>query len=68
MTVNHAFEVGNGFPYDPSKAHCFDMIALDLAEKKYPNKNIVVVNKHGYSVCGTRVLGAVETIKVYLSV
>ena len=62
------FEVGNNFPYDPRKAHALDMLALDMAEERWPESNIVIVNKHGHAVCGTVVLGAKDKKYVHIPV
>lgn len=62
------FEVGNNFPYDPRKAHALDMLALDMAEKRWPDSSIVIVNKQGFAVCGTVVPGAKERLYVHIPV
>jgi hypothetical protein len=62
------FEVGNNVPYDPRKAHALDMLALDMAEERWPDANILVVNRHGYGVCGTQVPNARETVTVRIPV
>ena len=67
-SVRKNFEVGNNFPYDPHKAHALDMLALDMAEKRWPDCNIVIVNKNGIGVCGTVVPGAKDTQRVHIPV
>lgn len=65
MSANY---VGNSFPYDPRKAHWMDMLALQMAEERWPDCNIVIVNKHGFDVCGTVVPGAKEKRYVHIPV
>lgn len=60
--------VGNSVPYDPRKAHWMDLLALDMAEAHWPDRSIVIVNKHGFDVCGTVVPGVKEKIYVHIPV
>lgn len=58
------FDHIQNFPYDPTKADRWDMLALLTAEERYPDCNIIVRNRHGVSVCGTQVSPTAQTVYI----
>jgi hypothetical protein len=56
------------FPYNPAKADRWDMLALLMAEERWPDKSIRVRNTAGHVVCGTVTPGSAETIEIVLPI